>query len=287
MTTAAEINRANINRNRTAPAPAAEPASAQFPDFPPRYDMMNTRHLHDAGNQPALRLHLGNPDTTVVLGEVPVAWEVPAGRAGVRIPDLLIAFNIRHAHVLAQKGYAIREQGKPPDFVLEVASDNTARNDEIAKWHDYANFGVAEYWLFDPDWGLRYERGLTGWTLAQGQYEPIAIYEFAPEVHYGYSAVLGLYVCWEHGVLRWYDTAVGYLMTHDEERSGRIAERDGRIAEQQGRIAEQRGRIAEQRGRIAERNNRIAAEAQRDAAVSEAQRLREEIARLRGENGTA
>lgn len=276
MTTAADINRtdinrANINRNRTAPAPAAEPAIAQFPDFPPRYDMMNTRHLHDAGNQPALRLHLGNPDTTVVLGEVPVAWDVPSGRAGVRIPDLLIAFSIRHAHVLAQKGYAIHEQGKPPDFVLEVASDNTARNDEIAKWHDYANFGVAEYWLFDPDWGLRYERGLTGWTLAQGQYEPIAIHEFAPDLHYGYSAVLGLYVCWEHGRLRWYDTATGYLMTHDEERSGRIAE--------------QRGRIAEQQGRIAERNSRIAAEAQRDAAVSEAQQLREEIARLRAENG--
>ncbi len=280
MTTAADINLANINRSRTAPAPAAEPAIAQFPDFPPRYDMMNTRHLHDAGNQPALRLHLGNPDTTVVLGEVPVALDVPGGRAGVRIPDLLVAFNIRHAHLLAQKGYAIREQGKPPDFVLEVASDNTARNDETAKWRDYANFGVAEYWLFDPDWGLRYERGLTGWTLAQGRYEPIAIHEFAPNMHYGYSAVLGLYVCWEHGALRWYDAAAGYLMTHDEERSGRIAERSGRIAERNGRIAERTERIGE-------RNSRIAAEAQRDAAISEAQLLREEIARLRAANDPA
>lgn len=275
MTTAANIN------HRTAPAPPVAPALAQFPDFPPRYDMMNTRHLHDAGNQPALRLHLGHPDTTVVLGEVPVAWDVPKGRAGVRIPDLLIAFNIRHAHVLAQKGYAIREQGKPPDFVLEVASDYTSRTDEIAKWRDYASFGVTEYWLFDPDWGLRYARGLTGWTLGPQQYEPIAIHESAPGLHHGYSAVLGLYVCWEHGALRWYDTAAGYLMTHDEERSGRIAERDGRIAERNIRIAEQQGRISE-------RNNRIAAEAELDAALSEAQRLREEIARLRAAaNGPA
>ena len=238
---------------RTAPSPKAEPALAQFPDFPPRDDMMNTRHLHDVGHQPALRLHLGHPDTTVVLGEVPVAWDVPAGRLGVRIPDLLVAFNIRHAQVLTQKGYSILEQGKPPDFVLEVASDHTSKKDELDKWNAYAAYGVAEYWLFDPDWGQRYARGLTGWTLVQERYEPIPIHESGTEQYYGYSAALGLYVCWEHGAIRWYDTAAGYLLTHDEERSGRIAERNQRIAE---------------------RNNRIAAEA-------EVQRLRDEIARLR------
>ena len=267
----AGIKRTTVPTKRIAPSPKAEPALAQFPDFPPRDDMMNTRHLHDVGHQPALRLHLGRPDTTVVLGEVPVAWDVPAGRLGVRIPDLLVAFNIRHAQVLTQKGYSILEQGKPPDFVLEVASDHTSKKDELAKWNDYAAYGVAEYWLFDPDWGLRYARGLTGWTLVQGRYEPIPIHESAPDQYYGYSAALGLYVCWEHGAIRWYDTAAGYLLTHDEERSGRIAERDGRIAERSGRIAERNQRIAE-------RNNRIAAE-------SEVQRLREENARLRAANG--
>ena len=259
-TAPARSKHAAAGTKHTAPSPPAEPALAQFPDFPPRDDMMNTRHLHDVGHQPALRLHLGNPDTTVVLGEVPVAWDVPAGRLGVRIPDLLVAFNIRHAQVLTQKGYSILEQGKPPDFVLEVASDHTSKKDELAKWRDYAAYGVAEYWLFDPDWGLRYEQGLIGWTLGQGRYEPIPIQESAPDQHYGYSAALGLYVCWERGAIRWYDTAVGYLLTHDEERSGRIAERNGRIAE---------------------RNSRIAAESERDAALSEVRRLRAEIARHR------
>ena len=217
---------------RTAPAqaaPARAPAVDQFPDYPPRSDLMNAEHLHDHGSQPTLRLHLGSPETTVILSELPIypdvpARDVPVGRrGGVRIPDLTIAFNIRRAIISAQKGYSISEQGKPPDFVLEVASDSTARRDETDKLLDYADFGIPEYWLFDPDWGRRYARGLMGWQLVNGRYEPIAIHRYAPGRHYGYSAVLGLYVCWEHGRLRWYDPAAGYLRTPDEERTGRIA----------------------------------------------------------------
>ena len=213
-----------------APAPDTMPGVAKFPHYPPRADTMNTRHLHDHAAQSALRLHLGNADTTIVLGELPLSRDVPRGRAGVRIPDLLIAFNIRRAHILEQDGYAISEQGKPPDFVLEVASDSTSRIDETLKWEDYAAFGVTEYWLFDPDWGKRYRQGLAGWVLVDGSYQRIAIYEYAPGMHYGYSEVLGLYLCWEHGRLRWYDADAGYLRTHDEERNARIAERGARIA---------------------------------------------------------
>ena len=234
MTTASSAAATTTRRRTaaTAPPPAAAPTPAtdaplpqvaRFPDFPPRNDMMNPRHLHDAAIQSALRMHLGNPDTTIVLGEVPIAREVSRGRAGVRIPDLLIAFNVRRARILAQQGYAISEQGKPPDFVLEVASNTTSRVDETAKLLDYAAFGVTEYWLFDPDWGRRYAQGLMGWTLVNNSYTAIPIYEYAPGRHCGYSAVLGLYVCWEHGRLRWYDPVAGYLRTHDEERDGRIA----------------------------------------------------------------
>ena len=114
-------------------------------------------------------------------------------------------------------------------------------------------------------------------------------------MRYGYSAALGLYVCWEHGRLRWYDAATGYLRTHDEERNDRILERGGRIAAEVLRdaataqrdvmIGERDAMAAE---RDAERNNRLAAEVQRDAehnsriaTETENQRLRDEIARLR------
>ena len=265
----------------TIAAPADAPAGARFPDYPPRDDMMNTRHLHDYGNQPALRLYLGRPETTIVLGEVPIAWDIPRGREGVRIPDLLVARNVNAEQILNQMGYAIRQHGKAPDFVLEVASDTTSRRDETVKWHDYAAFGVTEYWLFDPDWGQRYEQGLIGWTLVNGGYEPIPIHEYAADMRYGYSDALGLYVCWEYGRLRWYDAETGYLRSHDEERNGRIEERSNRIAAEilNDAFATERDTAAAERDafaaeRDAERNARLAAEA-------EVQRLRDEIARRR------
>ena len=256
------------------PAADAAPVFAQFPDFPPRADMMNTAHIHDPGNQAALRLHLGHPDTTIVLGEVPIHWHVPAGRAGVRIPDLLVAFNIRRAQIIARKGYSIREQGKPPDFVLEVASDNTANNDIANKRRDYARFGIGECWLFDPDWGQRYPAGLMAWILVNGHYEPITIHQYAPEMYYGYSTALGLYICWEYGVLRWYDPETGYLPTHDEERHGRLT------AEARQTVAQDQ-RDAAQAERDAAREERDAAQAERDAAQAHNRELIAEIRRLR------
>ena len=211
------------------------PASARFPWLPPRDDMMNPRYLHDLGHQPSLRRHLGDPDTTIVLGEVPVSRTLPRGRAGIRRPDLLIAFNVRRARILAQEGYAISEQGKPPDFVLEIASNTTSRRDENEKWHDYANFGITEYWLFDPDWGRRYTAGLIGWRLVNGRYRRIPIRRCGENMYYGDSAVLGLQVCWEHGQLRWYDPiAARYLDTFDSianERDAAFRERDNALAE--------------------------------------------------------
>ncbi len=299
MTTNATTTAARPPAATTA-APADAPAGARFPDYPPRDDMMNTRHLHDYGNQPALRLYLGSPETTIVLGEVPIAWDIPRGREGVRIPDLLVALNVNAEQILNQMGYAIRQHGKAPDFVLEVASDTTSRRDETVKWHDYAAFGVTEYWLFDPDWGQRYEQGLMGWTLVNGGYEPIPIHEYAADMRYGYSAALGLYVCWEYGRLRWYDAETGYLRSHDEERNGRIEERSNRIAAEilNDAFATERDTAAAERDtaaaardaaaaardtavteRDAERNARIAAEADN-------RRLQDEIARLRaGANG--
>ena len=37
-----------------------------------------------------------------------------------------------------------------PEFVLEVASVHTADRDDTEKRIGYANYGVSEYWRFDP-----------------------------------------------------------------------------------------------------------------------------------------
>ena len=215
----------------------------KFPVFSPRDDMQNPIHLHDPGHQAVLRRHFGNPGTTIVLGEVPVGWN-PRQRRGVRIPDLLIAFNIDRPQVIEQQGFSIEELGKPPDFVLEIASPTTGRSDYTVKREDYARFGIPEYWRFDASGGRYYDTALAGDRLIEGAYRPVEIVQLEGRHLHGSSAVLGLELCWQEGRLRWYDPAEQrYLPTIDEMD-------DERIAEQQARL------VAEERIRELEAENR-------------------------------
>ena len=43
-----------------------------------------------------------------------------------KYPDLLVAFDADPVAYDASNGYVVSEQGKPPDFILEVASRRTA-----------------------------------------------------------------------------------------------------------------------------------------------------------------
>ncbi len=94
----------------------------RFPVFPPRGDMLNPIHLHLPGHQTALIFHFGDSPTTLVLSEVPIGWRHDQSRRGILIPDLLVVFDVDRDAIIDRRGYAIEEWGKPPDFVLEVAS---------------------------------------------------------------------------------------------------------------------------------------------------------------------
>ena len=209
----------------------------RFPDFPPRDDMQNSLYLYRPSLLEALAEHLGKHDTTIVLGEVPVRW-TPSQTQGHRIPDLLVAFDVDQAQAIEQNGYSIRDLGKPPDFVLEVASESTGENDVGDKRRDYANFGIPEYWRFDPTGGQRHDAPIAGDRLVNGAYQPIEIIELEPEHLHGHSEVLNLSLCWNHGNLRWYDPATGqHLMTLAEERQARIAAEAQASAKQEARAA--------------------------------------------------
>ena len=155
----------------------------------------------------------------------------PVDRELIRVPDLLIAMNVDRALVVAEMGYSIDEHGKAPDFALEIASPNTARNDEDGKRVDYARFGVQEYWRFDATGGRWYRQALAGDRLVDGAYQPIEIHRAGAAMYWGHSEVLNLDVCWEHGELRWYDPATdSYLLTYDDADDARLAEREARPA---------------------------------------------------------
>lgn len=220
----------------------------RFPEFPQRDDMNNPIYLYRPSYIYALELHMGDPETTIVLGEVPVG-RTPGQRRGVRRPDLLIADNIDRALIIEQWGYAIEQQGKPPDFVLEVASATTGETDYTAKRRDYEAYGIPEYWRFDPSGGDYHDAPLGGDRLVKGMYQSVEIEWLDENRCRGYSEFLGLYVCWEYGELRWYDPRTGsYLRTHadDVERADYAeAERDRAQAERDREVAARREAEAE------------------------------------------
>ena len=129
------------------------------------------------------------------------------------------------------RGYDLNRQGKPPDFVLEVASPSTATNDYTDKRQDYERYGIREYWRLDPSGGELYGAALAGDRLVDGEYRLVAIESLADGSWRGYSEVLGLYLCWEDGRLRFYDPATGsYLRTHQEEVARADQEAEARRA---------------------------------------------------------
>ena len=245
----------------------------RFPDFPPRDDMQNWFYLHASAVGSALAIHLPN---AIVVSEVPVTPSQPRGE-DVRIPDLLVLFDSDLALLREQNGYVIDSQGKAPDFVLEVASPTTGKVDYTDKRRDYERFGVVEYWRFDPSDGEYHDAALAGDRLVDGVYESIEIEELGEGRHRGYSAALGLYVCWEDGMLRFFDPVTGsYLLAHDEERAGRMA------AEDRAGAAEDRAGAAEARAEE-EQAGRMAAEARAGSAEARMAEMEAELRRLRGE----
>ena len=257
------------------PRTPVDPGDGRFPVFPPRGDMQNPIYLHDPGYQAALRRYFGSPETTIVLGEVPIGRDL-SQRRGLRVPDLLVAFGVGRKRIITDRGYSIEHWGKPPDFVLEIASETTAENDVTGKRDDYAAFGVPEYWLFDPSGGEYYGTSIAGNRLVEGAYQSIDIVKVDDSHSRGHSEVLGLDLCWEDGWLRWYDPAARrYLRTLDEEAEERIAAEEERDAERRGRLMIEEERDAERRGRLM-------VEEERDAAQERIRELEAEMRRLQG-----
>ena len=196
------------------------------------------------------------------------------GNPGRRLaPDVMVAFGVgRHK----RSSYKAWEEGKPPDWVLEVASPSTVANDLAAKRRAYAEMGVPEYWLFDPR-GDVFGGGrprLMGLRLEDGAYRRIE-----PRLEGGLallrSDVLGLDVRVEGELLRFRDPKTGRDIPHRHEveeaakREAARADREAKRAQREAKRADQEAaarRAAEQRS------------AELEAAIA---RLRERHARRR------
>lgn len=182
-------------------------------------------------------------------------------------PDVYIVFNVDAAAIRSRLIYLPWEAGKPPDFVMEVASRSTAQEDVERKPAIYEMINAGEYWMFDPTGGRYYGNPLRGRRLVDGRYQDIELTREPDGVLKGYSDALGLSVAWDNGVPRLYDHASGeYIENHmDIAKARRALEAQRDATEAQLGITEAQ-LAAEVRARMeAEEENR---------------RLREQIRRM-------
>ena len=184
----------SLSPTAIAPAPAAFALPDDYicPDPEPK-DMQQLPTIAKSAYFVA-RHFAGQPDT-LVSGDIPVNYD-PANM-NVRVEaDLCVAYGVNVAAIKRRNGYIIWEVGKPPDFLLEVASTSTHQRDTGFKRRLYAELGVAEYWRVDPSGGDHYGRPLAGDRLVDGAYADIPLTHDADGMIWGYSAVLDLYPCW-------------------------------------------------------------------------------------------
>ena len=219
-----------MTTTRPTDLPAAPATPFRLPDIPERHpdDMTSVDSLHRHGAIANVIQHLGHPETTIVSAEHFVVPGPVFVAEESRYPDLLVAFGVNPDAYAASNGYVITEQGKPPDFILEVASRHTAVEDLGAKKDYYEGLGVGEYWLFDTN-GEFYGFTLRGYRLEEGRYQPVEVREIGPGALQGYSTALNLNLRAENGYLGWHDPATGQHIPTLQSQTARVQELEAEI----------------------------------------------------------
>lgn len=81
-----------------------------------------------------------------IWGDLGIYYEQGNPRAVVA-PDV---FAVRGVGTQPRATYLVWVEGRVPEFVLEITSDTTRRQDTGPKRSLYASLGVLEYFMYDP-----------------------------------------------------------------------------------------------------------------------------------------
>ena len=229
----------------------ATAATESLPDPPRKHDMQQYGHSVQVCS--TLQAHFGKLDDVLVSGEGYLIVSTGSVQDWRRhfYPDCVVAFGVDPKAITARNGYVISEVGKPPEFVMEIASRTTAPRDETVKREGYAELGVSEYWRFDGSGEGLYAQPLSGDRLVGDDYQPIELTEGADGEVRGYSRALSLYLCSDvENRLRFWDPATQeYLPTHLEAMEGQAQAIEERDRERSARI-EAEAEIARLRDRL-------------------------------------
>ena len=198
----------------------------------------------------ALRYYYRDRSEVYVAGNMLIYYEEGNVKARVA-PDVFVVMG---ATPYDRSSYLLWREPKGPDWVLEVTSRSTRREDQGRKRELYRELGVTEYWQYDPTGDYLAPR-LQGSELVSGQYEGLAARKAAAGGLTIWSRVLGLELRLESRGLRFYDPATGeYLRTLAEAEDERRREKQARqaaeraAAKAQARAAALEAQLAKGRG---------------------------------------
>ena len=188
-----------------------------------------------------LQAHFTHRPDVYVSGDTLIYYEAGNPRKSVA-PDVFVVFGAK-AH--KRMVYKLWEEPKAPDFVLEVASPRTWKDDDGPKGELYARLGVREYWQYDPMGDLLPVR-LRGRRLVDGAYEAQPVVEGLNGMLMLRSETLGLdLLAGGGGELHFRDPSTGRLLLGLEEAMTARRAAEARIEQETAARRAAEARVAE------------------------------------------
>ncbi len=152
------------------PPPAVGTGSVHYPESDGHF-LPATSYQQDAIMDVRLALvhHFELVPNVVVRGDMFIYFEEGNPHRSVA-PDVFVVLD----HDLGKRQvYKLWEEGRTPDFALEVISPESRVRNEVDKRKLYEMLGVGEYFLFQPDPEQRGRR-LVGYRQRRRRYEELA-----------------------------------------------------------------------------------------------------------------
>ena len=223
---------------------AAGVAEARFPDSDGRFLPENdTQAEAILSVRYALTRHYSGVEDVYLAGNLFVYYDADDDAVSVA-PDVFVVLGTARGR---RTSYKVWEEGKPPDFVLEVISprskDREPTQDLVDKAGIYAAMGVREYFVYQPDPERRGYRlsGRRLWGRGYVELQPVRGPRAELELR---SEVLSLAV-WPVGVrLRLRDLESGRELPWPEESEAEYQQAEARARAEAARARAGRGQGA-------------------------------------------
>ena len=115
-----------------------------------------------------LKTHFQDDPEVYVSGNMLLYYE-QGNRKKSLAPDVFV---VRGVPKHLRRVYKLWEEGRAPDVVFEISSRSTWGDDLQKKWRRYAQMGVREYFIFDPEYDYL-EPALNAYRLVNGEYKQV------------------------------------------------------------------------------------------------------------------